>query len=66
MKYIILLLSFTSLSSFSQTNFYLGGSASYLLNGKIQFKEGLVDVGDKLGADASFGFITDDNFGFEL
>ncbi|MDG1332186.1 MAG: outer membrane beta-barrel protein [Crocinitomicaceae bacterium] len=66
MKYIMLILSFTSLSSFSQTNFYLGGSASYLLNGKIQFKEGLVDVGDKLGADASFGFITDNNFGFEL
>ena len=66
MKYITILLFFISLTSFSQTNFYLGGSASYLFNGKIQFKEGLVDVGNKLAADVSFGLINDDKFGFEL
>ena len=66
MKSIILILSLISLNSFSQTQFYIGGSASYLFNGKVQFIEGLVDVGNKFGSDASFGFITDDNFGFEL
>jgi len=66
MKYILLFFCFTSLSSFSQTQIYAGGSASYLINGKVQFIEGLVDVGNKFGTDASFGFINDNKFGFEL
>lgn len=66
MKYILLLLGFTSLNGFSQTQIYAGSSASYLLNGKVQFIEGLVDVSNKFGTDASFGFINDNTFGFEL
>lgn len=66
MKYILFLFCLTSLNVFSQTQIYAGASASYLLNGKVQFIEGLVDIGNKFGADASFGFIKDNKFGFEL
>jgi opacity protein-like surface antigen len=66
MKYILIFFCFTSLNGFSQTQFYTGASATYLISGKVQFIEGLVDVGNKFGTDASFGFINDNKFGFEL
>lgn len=68
MKYFLALFSASLFffSSVGQNNFYVGGSAAYLLNGKVQFVEGLVDIGNQFGADGSIGVIVNKDFGFEL
>lgn len=66
MKYLIIFTLLASQSCFAQFELYSEVSGTYLLNGKVQFKEGLVDVGNNFGFDGSIGYIQNNQFGFEL
>lgn len=66
MRYLLIVFCLTGLHCFSQNKLYFGASPAYLLNGKVQFIEGVVDIGDQLGTDFSIGFIKDDENGIEL
>jgi Outer membrane protein beta-barrel domain len=51
---------------FGQSGKYAGVNAGYMFNGKVQFVEGVVDIGNAPSVNVSLGYKSDSYFGVEL
>lgn len=66
MKYALLLGFLIPSWIFSQNNFFSTVSGGYMLNGKVQYVEGLVELDNKYSSSISIGFDSESFYGLEL
>ncbi|MCH2235909.1 MAG: porin family protein [Crocinitomicaceae bacterium] len=67
MKHLLFTLFLSiSIITFSQSPFYAGVKGGYMFNGKVQFVEGVVDLGNTPTYGITLGFRSESYYGFEF